>query len=230
MTALILHSIESALMSLSKQPALARIFASLAALSVTVCMAGCTNDDVQLDETIDASDVDPTEYIPASAEGPAQNVPEPNLPAVATENTEEGAKATLEYFWEAVDFARLTGETQNLELVSSDNCDFCHDFIEDWEATYKNGQWAVSSGEVRNEIKDVWTDFDGGYDAPSADVLFYVTDPAIDIYGSDGQLAQESSGSDDATEWYALMIFDGTAQHWRAEWIGVEELVDWEDK
>src|SRR5699024_7528270 len=98
-------------MSLSKQPAHARIFASFAALSVTVCLAGCTNDDVQLDETIDASDVDPTDYIPASADGPAQNVPEPNLPAVATENTEEGAKATLEYFWEAEAYASLTGET-----------------------------------------------------------------------------------------------------------------------
>src|SRR5699024_7295396 len=153
-----------------------------------------------------------------------------NLPAVATENTEEGAKATLEYFWEAVDFARLTGETQNLELVSSDNCDFCHDFIEDWEATYKNGQWAVSSGEVRNEIRDVWTDFGGGSVARSAAVLCSVSHPAIDLYGSDGQLAQESRGSYDATEWYALMIFDGTAQHWRAGWNGVEELVDWEDR
>src|SRR5699024_9595605 len=124
-TALILHSIESALMSLSKQPALARILASLAALSVTVCLPGSTNDDVQLDEIIDASDVDPTEYIPASAEGPAQNVREPNLPAVATENTEEGAKATLEYFWEAEAYASLTGETDAMALIATQRCDFC---------------------------------------------------------------------------------------------------------
>src|SRR5699024_12344017 len=94
--------ISSACMSFLMHLASARPFACLAARYLPVRLAGCTNDDdVQLDDTTDASEVDPTEYIPASAEGPAQNVPEPNLPAVATENTEEGAKATLEYFWEA---------------------------------------------------------------------------------------------------------------------------------
>src|SRR5699024_11926269 len=75
---------------LLKQPVPSRIFTSLAALTLCVVLAGCSNDDdAELDETMDASEVDSAEYIPASADGPAQNVPEPKLPAVATENRSE---------------------------------------------------------------------------------------------------------------------------------------------
>ena len=65
---------------LLKQPVPSRIFASLAALTLCVVLAGCSNDDdAELDETMDASEIESAEYVPASADGPAQNVPEPNF-------------------------------------------------------------------------------------------------------------------------------------------------------
>lgn len=213
-----------------KQSVPNRIFASLAALTFTAFLAGCSNDDdaAELDETIDASEVESTEYIPASADGPAQNVPEPKLPAVATENTEEGAEATLKYFWEAIDYARLTGETEQLQLVSSDNCEFCTGFFEDWSTAYEAGQWAVSHGNVEDEVTEVWLGHDEDQNVPTADVMFSVSDPAVDLYNSGGDLEQASESSTEATEWFAILLYDATAQRWEIDWIGLEELVEWD--
>src|SRR5699024_6223887 len=216
-------------MSLSKQPASARIFACLAALSITVCLAGCTNDDdVQLDDTTDASEVDPTEYIPASAEGPAQNVPEPNLPAVATENTEEGAKATLEYFWEAEAYASLTGETDAMSLIATEECDFCMESINDWKQSYDKGSWAALNGDIETEISDSQTDIDENSNKQIAHIFFQLQEPATDFYSEEGEPIDSSFESPVTSDWFALLFFDATAQRWKIEWIGLEESITWE--
>lgn len=214
-------------MSLSKQPVPARIFASLGALAISVCLAGCTNDDVQLDETIDASEVDSTEYIPASADGPAQNVPEPNLPAVATENTEEGAKATLEYFWEAEAYASLTGETDAMTLIATDECDFCMESINDWKQSYNGGSWAVLNGDIETEISDIQTDLDDT-NKQIAHIFFQLHEPATDFYSEEGEQKDTSFDAPATNDWFALLFFDATAQRWKVEWIGLEESITWE--
>src|SRR5699024_2516051 len=226
------HSLESALMPrLPNQSVLSRIFAGLAALSLTVILTGCSNDDdAELGETVDASEADSAEYIPASADGPAQNVPEPNLPAVATENTEEGAEATLKYFWEAFDYARLTGETDPLQLVSSDDCHFCKSFFDDWTEAYEDGHWAATYGEVEVKISDTWLGHDEEKTLPAADVTFSVSDSVVELYNSDGQLEQESEATTKETEWFAVLTYDSTAQRWQVEWIGLEELVEWDNE
>lgn len=216
---------------LLKQPVPSRIFASLAALTLCVVLAGCSNDDdAELDETMDASEIESAEYVPASADGPAQNVPEPKLPAVATENTEEGAEATLKYFWEAIDYARLTGETDQLQLVSSDNCEFCEGFFDDWTAAYETGQWAVTHGTVEEKISEVWLGHDQEQNVPAADISFSLLDSAVDLYNDDGHLEQTSVGSSEDTAWFAILLYDATAQRWQIDWVGLEELVEWENE
>src|SRR5690625_7537990 len=74
---------------------------SLTAFVLVTVLAGCSSEadeGPELEETTDASSPESTEHIPASADGPAQNVPEPRLPAVDTENKEEGDRATIELF------------------------------------------------------------------------------------------------------------------------------------
>src|SRR5699024_6965910 len=212
-----------------KQPASARIFACLAALSITVCLAGCTNDDdVQLDDTTDASEVDPTEYIPASAEGPAQNVPEPNLPAVATENTEEGAKATLEYFWEAVAFARLAGDTSHLALVSDDYCEFCAGLMSGWSEVYEKGGWAhieteMTLDDVVNEAPEGETEYSD--DAGKMSFSFQLTEPAAAFYEEGKLLEDQSFETESTADWWVDRAYDATSQRWNISWMGLEEQV-----
>lgn len=219
--------------SLSKKSATKWLLSSAIASTLIFTLAGCSNteeENPKLEKTSDASVTEPTDYVPASADGPAQNVPEPRLPAVATENTEEGAQAALEYFWEAAQYVRLTGETKPLAQISSKDCDFCNAFIKDWETTYKEGYWAVPEGEVALSVADSWIGEDEKTGAHSADVLFSVSEPLVVVYDADGQQL-ESANIDpkEDTEWFALLIFDATSQRWNVDWIGLEELVSWED-
>src|SRR5690625_3272438 len=198
---------------LLKQPVPSRIFASLAALTLCVVLAGCSNDDdAEINETMDASEVDSAEYIPASADGPAQNVPEPKLPAVATENTEEGAEATTEYFWEAVDYARLTGETSQLETVSTESSDFCAGLIDDWDDAYAEGYWAVADGGTTLDLSGTWVGIEEDRTDPSADVLFNLSEAAVELYKNDGEIDQTSDGSEMSVQWFAILLYDATKQ------------------
>lgn len=204
---------------LLKQPVPSRIFASLAALTLCVVLVGCSNDDdAELGETMDASEVESAEYVPASADGPAQNVPEPKLPAVATENTEEGAEATLKYFWEAIDYARLTGETDPIALVSHDSCEFCDLYMEGWQDRYENGDWAVVQGSVEIEIQETDTHLDDEQREWTA-ISFRITQPAAALYVDDEKDVEESVEANSAA-WIADLSYNGTTQRWLIEWTG----------
>ena len=204
---------------------------SLTALVLMAVLAGCSSEadgNPELEETTDASSPEPTEYVPASAEGPAQNVPEPRLRASATEASEEGALETLEYFWEAAQYTRLTGDSTHIGLVSSDNCEFCNTFMTDWRDAYDSGNWAVPDGEVNYEISEAWSanEEDGTL---SVDVLFSLTEPDIKLYASSGRIEQDGENVDEESSWFALMLYDSTSQRWEVEWIGLEELVTWDE-
>ena len=211
-----------------KKSVLNRFVTGLVGLTLAVGLTGCSNDDEEiLDDTIDASDTESLEYVPASADGPAQNVPEPHLPAVATENSEEGAEATYEYFWEAEEFARLTGNTAPLSLVSSDECAFCAESIQGWENLYGEGDWVVLHDDLDIEITEVYTSPDAEMDRPVADVFFELHEPATDFYESDGTQSDNSFEAPDIDTWIALLEYDSTAQRWLVVGLGLEENVTW---
>lgn len=205
-----------------KQSVQKRILVSLTALTLTAVLAGCSNDDEADLDTTETPDVE-TEYIPASADGPAQNVPEPKLPAVATENTEEGAEATLEYFWEGIDHVRLTGEAGAITQISQDSCDFCTDLATGWEEIYEEGSWADLDGGVEIEIQETQLDSADGINSDWTSVSFVMTEPAADFYEQGDLLKDESYDTASTAEWWAELSYDGTAQKWSVEWIGLEE-------
>lgn len=191
-----------------------------------MALTGCSNNDDEspdLGDTTDASVSDPTEYIPASEQGPAENVPEPRLPAVTTEPTEEGAQATLEYFWEAEAYASLTGDSAPLTLVSSDECNFCSESIEGWPRNYENGYWTDMHGEIEVDVTEVVV---GSEDENTENVVylsFALTEPPTDFYDETGLRTDGSFDSVEELDWLAEMVYDGTAQSWQVEWLGLEE-------
>lgn len=204
----------------------------LFSLALAVALVGCSNnadDGPDLEETTDASSVQKTEYIPASEDGPAQNVPEPRLPAVATENSEEGAQAALEYFWEAEQYARLSGVTDPLEIVSAKQCEFCEESIQGWPASFEEGIWSVTNKELAVDIEDVRV-ADSDDEAQSVGhVFFRLQEPATKFYDSNGLRKDESFEEPEVTDWVALMLYDATAQRWEIDWVGLEEAITWEE-
>lgn len=215
---------------LLKQSVPSRLVAVLAALSLAAVLTGCSNDeDAELEETVDASEAGTAQYIPASADGPAQNVPEPRLPAVATENTEEGAEASFQYFWEAEEYARLTGDTSAIALLSSETCDFCSESIDGWADSYADGYWTDIRGDLEAQISDVQIAKEDENQHLTAHMYFQLHEPATDFYDEEGNITESSFEAPEVKDWFALMHYDGTAQQWQMEWLGLEDSVNWDD-
>lgn len=195
-------------------------------LVMVLALTGCSNtedESPELDETTDASLSEPTEYIPASEDGPAQNVPEPQLPAGVAENSEGGAQAALDYFWSAIDYARLTGDTTPLASVSHPECKFCTDHIEGWESRYADGDWAILHGDISIEVQVIETHVDEFLGDEWLEVSFQLVEPAAELFVDGIRDEEESLNEPSEAEWLADMSFDASAQRWNIEWMGLQE-------
>ncbi len=90
-------------------------------------------------------------YKAASAEGPAENVPIPQMPAVAKEHTEEGFKAFVDYYFDIVNYSIATRSTDVLAPLAKTSCQMCNRFLETPEYMAKNDYWATG-GEIHSRL------------------------------------------------------------------------------
>lgn len=227
--------------SSSKKSVHARTLTFLTASFLFLSLTGCSDTDdasPDLEETTDPKVLDTPEipetsntpeYVPASEEGPAQNVPEPQLPTVTTEATDEGARAALEYFWEAESYASVTGDSGPLATVSSKDCAFCEESIEGWPRNYEEGYWAVMDGEIEVDVTQVLTADDENETQKMAHVYFELTEPPTAFYNDAGVRMEGSFDSSASTRWLAELVYDATAQSWHVNWVGLEEDVVWDE-
>ncbi|MFJ6077228.1 DUF6318 family protein [Pseudarthrobacter sp. NPDC092419] len=87
-------------------------------------------------------------YKPASAKGPAQNVPLPVLPAVAKTETKEGLEAFTKYWFAVLSYAYETGDVELLKGVSGPDCAFCNGLVKNVSNAWKDDKW-ISGGRVK---------------------------------------------------------------------------------
>ncbi|WP_087134396.1 DUF6318 family protein [Micrococcus lylae] len=85
------------------------------------------------------------EYVPASEDGPAQNVPKPQMPEEMKEETHEGGTAAVAYWWDTLYYLQQTGDAGPMLEVSSEDCAYCHRYASELEALYAEGQWHTGS-------------------------------------------------------------------------------------
>ncbi|OFR89609.1 hypothetical protein HMPREF2863_08665 [Micrococcus sp. HMSC067E09] len=88
---------------------------------------------------------DDGEYVPASEDGPAQNVPKPQMPEEMKEETHEGGTAAVAYWWDTLYYLQQTGDAGPMLEVSSEDCAYCHRYASELEALYAEGQWHTGS-------------------------------------------------------------------------------------
>jgi len=83
-------------------------------------------------------------YKPGSAEGPAQNVPFPAMPAEARKFTEDGAKSFTLYYFDLLNYAIDSTDTKEIERISEDDCTICYkSIIDEAEEIKKAHRWQV---------------------------------------------------------------------------------------
>ncbi|WP_235781458.1 DUF6318 family protein [Sinomonas notoginsengisoli] len=84
-----------------------------------------------------------TRPTPASSTGPARNIPKPELPAAAKENTEAGFAAFTQYWFDTVTYALETGDTGPLKAVSKPDCKICNGFADEAQQSNARGNWTI---------------------------------------------------------------------------------------
>lgn len=138
---------------------------------MALLLTGCGTDDdgaaaspssaasagVAADESVDGSPSPSStsgsagtsaEYVPASLDGPAQNVPKPVMPALAREESREGAQAFLDYWSDAMWYAYQTGDTSYARDITSVSCEVCADELSEVNRVYQGGQWLTGGRQV----------------------------------------------------------------------------------
>ncbi|WFP16262.1 DUF6318 family protein [Citricoccus muralis] len=181
------------------------------AFALTSCSdSGGNNGDDAASPSASSATASNTEFIPASADGPAQNVPVPALPDAAREQTPEGAEATLEYWWDAMEYLYLTGDPEQLMAASEADCEVCEMMVETWESAYRNDEWSSLNGEI--EIESTLSTVDE--EVSQADIDYSLTHPELRHYSSNGDEITESRTSFDNQPWFAILNYDESNGQW----------------
>ncbi len=168
-------------------------FALAAALGLSGCNSGSEpNQTVSPSPSASAATPSATStptptaaYRPASANGPAENVPVPVMPGVAKTETKEGLEAFTAYWYMTLSYAYETGDTTPLATISGPNCVFCTGLREGITTAWSNGRW-VSGGKI--ETPAITADVKPG---SSATAVVQVLQQAIEIRKPDGSLYQD---------------------------------------
>lgn len=127
------------------------------------------------------------EYVEASADGPAQNVPKPEKPALADEGSYEGAQAFLDYLADTRAYAWQTGDTSLIREITAEECESCTEEYNDIEEVYDSGGWASSGQETIRIIDEDMPVDSFGYPAPRTEVDY----SGLTVWESDGSVAHE---------------------------------------
>ncbi|WP_147406040.1 DUF6318 family protein [Kocuria tytonis] len=111
----------------------------------------------------------PDDYEPATLEHPARNVPKPVMPAEASEETEAGAQAFLNYRADAQWYSIQTGDTSLIREVTSTDCVECTKQYNHFDTIYSKGHWGAGGHEIEKIADDSFAKrADGGYNLPVA--------------------------------------------------------------
>nr|WP_298986311.1 DUF6318 family protein [uncultured Micrococcus sp.] len=147
-------------------------------------------------------------YVPASAEGPAQNVPKPVMPAVMKEETQEGAEAAVKYFWETVYYMQQTGDAGLEQEISGPTCKFCEHHKNSIMKLYGDGGWMVS--ETATIHSAITRPSKNGY---TSTILLNMSKEEF-FEKSGDEIAVSMSDSEDKAPWIAQSRYDKNLGHW----------------
>ncbi len=98
-------------------------------------------------------------YKPASAEGPAENVPLPKMSEAAKKETEAGLEDFAKYFFQLINYGYETGDVEPVKKLSGPNCVSCMSYYGVVESGFQDDDWltgarihlhSISSGFVKS--------------------------------------------------------------------------------
>ncbi|MGW9402628.1 DUF6318 family protein [Arthrobacter sp. NPDC055585] len=152
-------------------------------------------------------------YKPASAEGPAENVPLPVMPEEAKVESKEGLIAFARYWYELVNYGYETGDVGPVKAVSGPDCTDCNRYFGVVDRGYSDDDWMAGSLiDFRSVHSDYVLTPAGLYQ-----VLIQFTQEPVEYYGPGGA----EYGIDPGSERPVVQILE--ARYEKDHWI-VEQL------
>ncbi|WP_268753566.1 DUF6318 family protein [Arthrobacter sp. Edens01] len=131
-------------------------------------------------------------YKPASADGPAENVPLPVMPEEAKVESKEGLIAFARYWYELVNYGYETGDVEPVRAVSGPDCTDCNRYFDVVQRGYRDEDWMAGAMiDFRSVHSDYVLTPDGLYQ-----VLIQFTQEPIEFFGPEGAEYGVDPGSD----------------------------------
>ena len=123
-------------------------------------------------------------YKPATAAGPAQNVPVPVLPAKAKEFSKEGLEAFATYWYSTLGYVFETGNSKPMMAITDEKCGTCQKTngpIAEW---YKSRGW-ITGGKmtVHSSTSSFQMTPNGAYQA-----ILLIEQSQVSYFNPDGSL------------------------------------------
>ncbi len=127
-----------------------------------------------------------TRPTPANSTGPGRNIPKPELPEAAKQNTKEGFEAFTQYWFDTAAYSLATGDKTALEAISADDCKLCNGYIAD----VASGGWTVGiTWTTSGFVSDLTLDPLG-----QAVGYFMLDESPSQWYDATGKLTNDRSG------------------------------------
>ena len=149
-------------------------------------------------------------YEPASAEGPAQNVPVPVLPEAAKEFSKEGLIAFAEYWYETLGYVYETGDSGPMMAVTEPGCKTCEFINEPIGKLYEAGGWVVGGKMTIHQSTTTFQQVpDGTYQ-----VILMIQQEKVSAFSSDKSLSNEHPQHKARAN---ILVAQYTDDQWRAQ-------------
>ena len=102
-------------------------------------------------------------YKPASAEGPAENVPLPMMPELAKQESKEGLEAFAGYWYALANYGYETGDLGPIRLISGESCVSCNSYLRVVEGGYRGGDWMTGAEITMQDVNSNFVKTEEGY-------------------------------------------------------------------
>lgn len=149
---------------------------------------------------------------PASAAGPAVNIPVPEKPALADENSVEGLEAFTEWWFELVSYGYIMNDVTPMQDVTDPGCLTCKNIEGSIAEVYADGGW-MSGGRLT--VDSHHTQFEVNVHG-SVDAYVTNTQAPIKVYSASGELINEiDEHVDEKASLFRATFVDG-------EWLTID--------
>ncbi|MCC3297383.1 DUF6318 family protein [Arthrobacter sp. zg-Y916] len=129
-------------------------------------------------------------YKPASADGPAENVPLPVMPEEAKVESKEGLIAFARHWYEVANYAYQTGDVEPMKAISGPDCTACNGVYSALERWYEGDKWLAGSLIDIDSIASEYAQTETG----ERQALIMFAQVPIQSYGPEGLIDTTGEG------------------------------------